>query len=53
MHNLKKDHLVLIFAFTDWFLILSGRYAISLLLVHIEASFHMDYAVAGMRFTAM
>ena len=44
---------MLIFVSIGWFLILSGRYAISTLLVHIEASFQMDHMVAGMGLTAM
>ncbi|MDD5779032.1 MAG: MFS transporter [Candidatus Thermoplasmatota archaeon] len=53
MRHLQKEDLALIFASAGWFLVLSGRYAISTLLVHIEASFHMDHAVAGTALTAM
>lgn len=51
--RLGKEHIALIFASIGWFLILSGRYSISTLLVDIEASFGMSHAVAGAGMTGM
>lgn len=51
--RLGTEHIALIFASIGWFLILSGRYGISTILVDIEASFGMSHAVAGAGMTAM
>ena len=51
--RLGKEHIALIFASIGWFLILSGRYSISTLLVDIEASFGMNHAIAGAGMTGM
>lgn len=51
--RLGKEQIALIFASIGWFLILSGRYGISTILVDIEASFGMSHAVAGAGMTGM
>ncbi len=53
MKKIKKENIVLILVSVGWFLILSGRYSISSLLVNIENELGIGHAEAGLALSAM
>ncbi|MFO8051290.1 MAG: MFS transporter [Thermoplasmatota archaeon] len=53
MKGRTKGTIGLTFASITWFLVLSGRRTVSVLLVDIEGTFSIDHAQAGLAMTAM
>ncbi len=53
MKNIKKEHVALLLVSVGWFLILSGRYSISSLLVNIENELGIGHTEAGIALSAM
>jgi len=53
MKKLKKEHILLVLVSLAWFLILSGRYSISALLVNIENTLNFGDTEAGIALSAM
>ncbi len=50
---MKRRTLALALASLGWFLVLAGRHIVSVLLIRIEGTLHMDHAMAGAAMTAM